>query len=188
MVYVRGCEAKYLEPLLGSSDFCEKPPASDRRFLRESEKDENQDVMPEEPSLRTGTSPRFFASEQRKPADHAKVVHNSHRGLGGGAKRSSSDQGPHPGVTNRNLGDPYTSFGRGSKGSAGSLVIHIRSGDIFLPRNAIIMEPNFPGFGQVIAKTSVVRCLGCCGTRHVETYESRVHVYLVCRMPWSSCD
>lgn len=137
-VYLRGCEAKYLEPLIGGADFCEKPPASDRRFL--GERDEQ-----EEP----GTAPRFPASEERKQADHAKAVLNSRKGLGGGGRSGVSDQGSHPGMANRNLRDPDTKFGLGAQGSAGSLVIHVRSGDIFMPINAERMKPSFFAYGQV---------------------------------------
>lgn len=177
-VYLRGCEATYLEPLLGSSDFCEKPPPNERRFLRESDLVVYEDHM-SETSLGTGTPMRDSATEESNEADFANVGISNRRGLGGGG-RGVSNQGPYPaGVKNRNLGGPDASFNRGTEGSAGSLVIHIRSGDIFLPRNAIIMEPNFAGFGQVRVRAKddnrVVSFSGvfCCGAWHVGTYGSR---------------
>lgn len=42
-----------------------------------------------------------------------------------------------------------TSFGRGGDGSAGSLVMHMRSGDIFMAKNVERMKNSFPGYGQV---------------------------------------
>lgn len=44
-------------------------------------------------------------------------------------------------------------FDRGGKGTAGSLVMHIRSGDIFLVKNVERMKFSFPGFGQVGRQT-----------------------------------
>lgn len=165
-VYLRGCEALYLEPLLGSSDFCEKPPANERRFLRESDLKGYEEHIPEKTSLLTGASMKYSATKEKEYADIADAVLSNRRGLGGGG-RGGYYQRPYPGVKIRNLGGPDASFRGGAEGSAGSLVIHIRSGDIFLPRNAKIMEPNFAGFGQVrVQDDGVVWLSGFCVVLH----------------------
>lgn len=149
-VYLRGCEVKYLEPLLGTSDICQKPASGDRA-LREANLEQDDEVRPEQPSVDTvDTPPRFPASEEGRHTDHVKAIITS-RTAGGidGGKGGFSDQRPHSGVTSRNLGTPSISLGRGTEGSAGSLVIHIRSGDIFLPMNAVKMKNSFHTYGQV---------------------------------------
>lgn len=149
-VYLRGCEVKYLEPLFGTTDFdfCEKPSASgggtgtDRRRLRESVPGGAHDyldgraVTPEQPSASV-TGPRA-----RPPATKSKnelanrTTESSRRGLEGEA-----------GLGGPTLSLPTTeTLGTGS---AGSLVIHIRSGDIFDPLLEKKANLAFPGYGQV---------------------------------------
>lgn len=95
-VYLRGCEAKYLQPLFGAPDFCEnRPPENTRRRLE------------------------------------------GELGYGGGGRGAPT------------LTMPGAAASDGEGGGAGSLVIHIRSGDIFLPKNAERLKRDFLGYGQV---------------------------------------
>lgn len=132
-VYLRGCEAKYLEQLLGGADFCEKPPETGRRSLGESDEQEVGGVRPKE----------------GKRIDRTKGLNGRGSRIGGGSRRGVAGQGSRPGVTTRSLVDPDVHFGRHGNGDAGSLVIHIRSGDIFSPINAERMKVSFPAYGQV---------------------------------------
>lgn len=152
-VYLRGCEAKYLEPLLGTSNICQNPPASGGRFLQDSDSlDQDHQVQPGEPSLYDGRPPRSPSpSEKKGQGVHPKEgIFNGRRGRIVGGKEELSAKRPHLDLTNRDLGEPETGVAaRGTAESAGSLVIHIRSGDIFLPSNAEKLKQSFHTYGQV---------------------------------------
>lgn len=132
-VYLRGCEAKYLESLLGGTNFCEKAPETRRRVLGES--DEHEEV-----GVRSG---------QERLGDDAKLLNGPAGRASGRGRRGGADQGKHPEVATRRLSDPNFKLRNDANGSAGSLVIHIRSGDIFSPANAVKMKASFPAYGQV---------------------------------------
>lgn len=153
-VYLRGCEAKYLEPLLGTSNICQNPPASGGRFLQNNDSlDQDHHVRPEKSSLYDGRPQRFPSPEEKEQEQGGNAeedVLNGRRGRLGGGKEDFSGKRPHLGLTNRDLSETEPSVVvRGTDGSAGSLVIHIRSGDIFLPRNIPKLKHSFHTYGQV---------------------------------------
>lgn len=132
-VYLRGCEAKYLEPLLGTSDFCEKKPASSRR-LDQSGGDTEDRPGQEVPGASgaaalAGTPPRIPASDSARST--ARSSRTSLR------QSSSSTEGPDLSLSTKTGGYDGDNVSGGcdrdAEGSAGSLVIHMRSGDIFRP-------------------------------------------------------
>ena len=137
-VYLRGCEVRYLEPLFGTSDFCEKPPAGGGRLLREGIAEAHNFDDPAErndPPSASVTGPRSRQPARRLNKHLEKgTTKNSRRRLGG----ESTVAGP-------SLSMPTSE----PPGSAGSLVIHIRSGDIFDPLLERKAKMAFPGYGQV---------------------------------------
>lgn len=147
-VYLRGCEAKYLEPLLSTSDFCEKPPANSRRLDQDADGAERHAKH----QMAPGTSGALAETPLRMPASDSTraAVVNSRTRL---RQSGSYVGGPGLSLSTKPRGDDdrtiRSRFDRDAKGGAGSLVIHIRSGDIFLTRNVERMKIPFPGYGQV---------------------------------------
>lgn len=168
-VYLRGCEAKYFEPLLDTSDFCENPPASSRRLGRNGDEDaggrhEGQDV-PGLPAAHAETPPRTPASNTKRAAllsSRTRLRQSSSDSEGPGLNMSTKPETPGDYDDIIRSSSSSSSVDRDATGGAGSLVIHIRSGDIFLPLNAERMKYSFPGFGQVV-------CMYCRSTCTVNT-------------------
>lgn len=203
-VYVRGCEAAYLEPLLGTEKFgyCANPAATNRRQL--SDNNEQRDVATTAtttPLLATveATSgppvPASLRTTQSDPAregcDRIHRVEDATAGEGSSSERSRNgvpsrdDQASRPyedAIDGRRRlhaagkkdgkssaeGEPKLTMaslpvddddgnfdtsimtGLGERGSAGSLVIHIRSGDIFKPvKPGKVPSRCFQSYGQV---------------------------------------
>lgn len=205
-VYLRGCEAAYLEPLLGAEgfDYCANPAATHDRRL--SEDDGRQDAGTTTTTLsfvrtdegtgasgsalsrtrqseslrhsrdydrpqahrRESTAVGEVSSDERNsnrtPSGHDQVsgVHEDAldgrrrlRAAGETENGSSAGSGPRLNLASSpadNVNDDFHTgmSGVAKRGSAGSLVIHIRSGDIFRPlKPGATPSRSFLTYGQV---------------------------------------
>ncbi len=141
-MYLRGCEAEYLEPLFGTTDFCENPPASDGgggRRLREGGPEEH-DL--DDRAVKFELPPASVTSPRTRPPATKSKKERTNRTTAKGRRKLEGEAG---------LGEPTLSLATGTPGTggAGSLVIHIRSGDIFAPLLEKKAAMAFPGYGQV---------------------------------------
>lgn len=183
-VYIRGCEAAYLEPLLGAERFsyCENPAATTTHGRRLSENDGRQEdargvtatttIPPPLATADAATGSALSAPASSRTMMESDPLSSQGRDTGMEEEDSTNERGSGNGVPSRGLqvsgvsegatdgrrrlraagdrdGESPADGGRklvtadtppvdngmtsglGKRGSAGSLVIHIRSGDIF---------------------------------------------------------
>ncbi|CAM9853875.1 unnamed protein product [Scytosiphon promiscuus] len=143
-VYLRGCETTYLEPLLGTETFgfCTKPLATHGRRLSE---DADRPAAP--------ASAESEAAAAAAAAAHQAVL-NSRRRLGEEEGEGSGGGSPFLTMSSEfeSTDDEFYAVVEAPdevREDAGSLVIHIRSGDIFRPtKRQLEKKTNFLIYGQ----------------------------------------